>query len=112
MTLPITCKIVTVTSARYLGVTVTIIQDLSWDQHINNICAKAYKTLGFLCCNIKLSTSKLKQASLVTRPLSFPYWSRSVQYVTHTSMTQHNINNIEAVHRIHSVRGQSISEDI
>jgi hypothetical protein len=34
------------TSAKYLGLTIT--NKLQWDQHINNITAKANKTLGFL----------------------------------------------------------------
>ena len=35
----------TVTSTRYLGVTLQ--QDLTWDQRILNICSKTNKTLGF-----------------------------------------------------------------
>ena len=35
-----------VQSAKYLGVTLT--DDLKWDQHMNNICDKANRTIGFL----------------------------------------------------------------
>jgi hypothetical protein len=31
---------------------VTISDDLKWESHINNICGKANKTLGFLRRNI------------------------------------------------------------
>ena len=47
-----------VTSAKYLGVTIT--NDLSWDKHIHSICAKANKTLGFLRRNLKISATQLK----------------------------------------------------
>jgi hypothetical protein len=33
---------------------VTISDDLKWESHINNICGKANKTLGFLRRNLKI----------------------------------------------------------
>ena len=35
-----------VSSAKYLGVTIT--SDLKWSAHIQNICQKANRTIGFL----------------------------------------------------------------
>lgn len=72
-TLPVTCKrqpyhstyhlhsqtLQTVTSAKYLGVTIQ--DNLSWDTHIDNICAKVNKTLGFLHRNLKISATNLKE---------------------------------------------------
>ena len=49
----------TVQSAKYLGI--TIHRELNWDQHINNICNKANKTLGFLGRNLKISNSSIKE---------------------------------------------------
>ena len=51
----------TVTSAKYLGVTLQ--QDLSWEPHIRNICAKANQTLGFLRRNLRIGATKVKEAS-------------------------------------------------
>ena len=39
-----------VDSIKYLGVTIT--NDLKWNNHINNICTKANRTLGFLRRNL------------------------------------------------------------
>ena len=47
-----------VTSAKYLGLTIT--NKLQWDQHINNITAKANKTLGFLRRNLKIPSIRIK----------------------------------------------------
>ena len=62
-----------VTSAKYLGVTIT--NKLQWDQHINNITAKANKTLGFLRRNLKFHQSGLKNKTtkrLFARWLNIP----------------------------------------
>ena len=58
-----------VTSAKYLGVAIT--NDLSWDKHVNSICAKANKTLGFLRRNLKISSSQLKDTAYkaLVRPI-------------------------------------------
>ena len=83
----------TVNSAKYLGVTLT--RDLSWDTHINNICQKANKTLGFLRRNLKISSSKIKETAYKTfvRPIleyACTVWDPS---------GQNNINRLEAVQR-------------
>jgi hypothetical protein len=36
---------------------VTISDDLKWESHINNICGKANKTLGFLRRNLNIEKS-------------------------------------------------------
>ena len=55
----------TVNSAKYLGVTLTRDLIVSWDTYmsisITYICQKANKTLGFLCRNFKISSSKIKE---------------------------------------------------
>ena len=51
-----------VPSTKYLGLTIT--QDLSWDTHIKNICAKANKTLGFLRRNLKINATHLKDTAV------------------------------------------------
>jgi hypothetical protein len=50
-----------VTSAKYLGVTIT--SDLKWSKHINNICAKANSTIGFLKLNLNISHRGIKESS-------------------------------------------------
>ena len=39
---------------------VTISDDLKWESHINNICGKANKTLGFLRRNLKIGSTSVK----------------------------------------------------
>ena len=82
-----------VTSAEYLGVTIS--QDLSWDRHITNICAKANKTLGFLRRNLKISARNLKETAYkaFVRPIleyACTVWDPH---------TEQNISKIEAVQR-------------
>ena len=48
-----------VDSIKYLGVTIT--NDLKWNTHINNICTKANRTLGFLRRNYFLAPKMLKK---------------------------------------------------
>jgi hypothetical protein len=48
-----------VDKAKYLGVTIS--EDLKWESHINNICGKANKTLGFLCCNLNIGSTSVKE---------------------------------------------------
>ena len=45
------CVLESVSSAKYLGVTIS--EDLKWTNHINNITKKANQTLGFLKRNIR-----------------------------------------------------------
>ena len=50
-----------VSSARYLGITVT--GDFDWGQHINNVISEATKTLGFLRRNLTLAPKETKVAT-------------------------------------------------
>ena len=50
-----------VDSIKYLGVTIT--NDLKWNTHINNICTKANRTLGFLRRNLFSCPQDVKEAA-------------------------------------------------
>ena len=50
-----------VDSIKYLGVTIT--NDLKWNIHINNICTKAKRTLGFLRRNLFSCPQDVKEAA-------------------------------------------------
>ena len=58
-----------VKSAKFLGVTLT--DDLKWDQHINNICEKSNRTIGFLRRNLCIvaislnSQEKIQKKTLI-----------------------------------------------
>ena len=60
-----------VTSAKYLGVIIR--QDLSWDEHENEICSKSKtdKALGFLRSNLRTRATELKETAYKTlvRPI-------------------------------------------
>ena len=63
-------KILTrVKSAKYLGV--TLADDMKWDQHINNICDRANRTIGFLRRNLSIGATSVKEIAYFTlvRPL-------------------------------------------
>ena len=86
-------RLATVDSAKYLGVTIS--HDLSWDEHINNICSKANKTLGFLRRNLRISATQLKETAYKSfvRPIleyACTVWDPH---------TKQNIMKIEAVQR-------------
>ena len=51
--------IASVSSAKYLGVTIT--EDLKWDTHIQKICNKANRTIGFLRKNLSTGAIAIKQ---------------------------------------------------
>ena len=84
-----------VKSAKYLGLTIT--NKLQWDQHINNITAKANTgtTLGFLRRDLKIPSIRIKEQAYQTlvRPL--------VEYASTVwnPYTKTEINKIEAVQR-------------
>ena len=82
-----------VTSAKYLGVTIT--EDLKWDTHINDTCAKANRTLGFLRRNLNIGSVSIKQQAyfILVRPL--------VEYASTVwdPHTQRNIQKLEMVQR-------------
>ena len=48
-----------VDKAKYLGVAIN--EDLEWESHINNICGKANKTLGFLRRNLNIGSTSVKE---------------------------------------------------
>ena len=52
-----------VTSAKYLGVTIS--SDLKWNTHISNICQRANNTIRFLKRNLNISNSNLKPESFI-----------------------------------------------
>ena len=58
----------TVTSAKYLGVTLQI--DVGWEGHIGCICTKADRMLGFQRRNLKVASTTIKELSYkaVVRP--------------------------------------------
>ena len=79
------------TSARYLGVIVN--GDVTWDEHIDSMCAKANGTLGFLKRNIKISSQKIKEVAYNTYVRPILEYASSV-WDPHT---QKNIDGIEAI---------------
>ena len=86
-------KLETVSSAKYLGVTIT--SKLDWDDHVTAIINKSNKTLGFLRRNLKIGSSKIKEKAYKTfiRPLleySATVWD---------PYTQKNKDRLEAVQR-------------
>ncbi|XP_076439270.1 uncharacterized protein LOC143278120 [Babylonia areolata] len=83
----------TVTSSKYLGVTICI--DLSWDIHINQLCNKANKTLGFMRRNIKVSSRKIKEMAYKSFVRPILEYASSI-WDPHT---EQNISKFEAVQR-------------
>ena len=83
----------TTKNAKYLGVTIT--SDLNWNTHIDNITAKANRTLGFIRRNIRISSPTIKTLAYnsLVRPLleyASPVWD---------PYTKLNIDKIEMVQR-------------
>ena len=79
--------------SKYLGVTFR--SDLSWNSHINNISAKANRTIGFLRRNIHSCPKEVKAAAYTTlvRP--------SIEYASSVwdPYTRNNIHQLEAIQR-------------
>ena len=104
-----------VTEAKYLGITIT--SDLKWDSHINNICQKANRTIGFLKRNLNISNSDIKNkayTSLVRPTVEYasPVWDpylqkdkhklemvqrRSARYVTNRYHHDHNTSSVDTM---------------
>ena len=82
-----------VSSTKYLGVTIQ--SDLSWSQHINQVSAKANRTLAFLRRNLKTAPTGLKSKAYkaLVRPL-FEY--TCTVWDPHT---QKLVDQLEAVQR-------------
>ena len=83
----------TVTSAKYLGVTIS--DNLTWHNHIQNITKKANQTLGFLRRNIKVNSEKLKSTAYKTLVRPQLEYSSTV-WSPHTSNL---IDQLESVQR-------------
>ena len=83
----------TVSSAKYLGVTLTT--KLDWEEHITSTVTKANRALGFLRRNLKISSKTIKEKAYkaYVRPL--------VEYAATVwdPQSQKAINKIEAIQR-------------
>ncbi|KAI8520508.1 hypothetical protein Bbelb_002620 [Branchiostoma belcheri] len=82
-----------VSKAKYLGVTIT--SNLSWNSHVDNVTAKANRTLGMLRRNLRIASVEAKQRAymaLVRPTLEYacPVWD------PHTS---DQVGRVEAVQR-------------
>jgi hypothetical protein len=79
--------------SKYLGVTFS--SDLSWNSHINNISAKANRTIGFLRRNMHSYPKEVKASAYTTlvRP--------SIEYASSVwdLYTRNNIQQLEAIQR-------------
>ncbi|XP_071170901.1 uncharacterized protein [Mytilus edulis] len=66
-----------VKSAKYLGCTFT--SEMKWNDHVNNICNKANRTIGFLKRNLNIGSTSVKERAYKTlvRPITeyaSPVW--------------------------------------
>jgi hypothetical protein len=91
--------------AKYLGVTIS--HDLSWNKHIQDVTAKANRTLGFVRRNLRVSSPKIKERAYfgVVRPrLEYA----SVVWDPHSAANAHAIEMVQrraarwALHRWHN----------
>ena len=76
-------------SAKYLGITIS--SDLRWNKHVDEVCSKANKTLGFVQRNLRVSSPKTLAYFSLVRPLveyAAPAWDPH---------TDRNINKLEKV---------------
>ena len=83
----------TINSVNYLGLCFT--KDLSWNEHINNVCSKANKTLGFLRRNLKISSRETKEMAYKILVRLIMEYAATV-WDPHT---QANIDSMEAIQR-------------
>ena len=83
----------TVESAKYLGVTLQ--SNASWDKHIDGICAKANRTLGFIRRNLKVTPRKTKEIAYKALVRPILEYSSSVW----DPANQKQINSLEKVQR-------------
>ena len=83
----------TVSNVKYLGLTFT--KDLSWNEHINNVCSKANKTLGFLRRNLRIGSRGIKETAYKTLVRPIMEYAATV-WDPHT---QDSTDKIEAIQR-------------
>ena len=84
-------KLQTVNSVNYLGLCFT--KDLSWNEHINNVCSKANMTLGFIRRNLKISSRGIKDTAYKTLVRPIMEYAATVW----DPLTQANIDSMEAI---------------
>ena len=82
-----------VDKVKYLGVTVT--KDCSWDTHIQDVCSKANRALGFLRRNLKISAVQLKATAYKAYVRPILEYACSVW----DPYTETNIKKLESVQR-------------
>ena len=70
-------------------------KDLSWNEHINNVCSKTNKTLGFLRRNLKISSWEIKETAYKTLVRPIMEYTATVW----DPLTQANIDSMEAIQR-------------
>lgn len=83
----------TVRSAKYLGITIK--KDIGWSDHIENVCSKANRALGFLKRNLKIKSWKIKDTA-------YKAYVRPILEYASTIWDPHqqqHINRIESVQR-------------
>ena len=83
----------TVESAKYLGVTLQ--SNASWDKHIDGVCAKANRTLGFIRRNLKVAPRKTKEIAYKALVRPILEYSSSVW----DPANQKQVNTLEKVQR-------------
>ena len=83
-----------VDSSKYLGVTIS--KDLRWDNHINNVTAKANKTLGFIGRNMRGCKTSARSAAYQEKKKEI--WPSPM---TKTPYTNRKFENQRTTHRRH-----------
>jgi len=87
------CLLKTVSDNPYLGL--QIHEDLTWDTHIQQVCSKANRSLGFLKRNLKRCPQKLKELSYLTLVRSITEYGCAIW----DPYQQHHIKGIEQIQR-------------
>ena len=87
---------------KYLGVTIT--SDLSWSNHINNICIKANKTPGLLRRTLHLCSADVEKRAYESRVRP------NVEYAT-TAWTPHTKKDISKLENVQRSVARFVSND-
>ena len=86
----------TVSSSKYQGLTIQ--SNIGWDRHIDSMCAKANRMLGYLRRNLKIGSRKVKESAYkaMIRPI--------LEYVSSVwdTHTKKNISEIKMVLNRHN----------